>query len=199
MVERVLVVGPKDCIAMVDDLAPKGFEIVKALHNSPEMKEAMQSAEYLVGFVDKLVDAELYKDAPKLKLIQLLSAGYDRADLEAARKAGVPIWNNGGANSVAVSEHAILLMLAASRQLIRQHKNVTAGNWRGNARRASTRCAARRWASSASARSARRSPGWRRLRHDVHYYDIARLTEERRTRSACASACCPRSCSTPTS
>ena len=33
MVERVLVVGPKDCIAMVDDLAPKGFEIVKALHN----------------------------------------------------------------------------------------------------------------------------------------------------------------------
>ena len=36
MVERVLVVGPKDTISMVDDLAPKGFEIVKALHNSPE-------------------------------------------------------------------------------------------------------------------------------------------------------------------
>ena len=31
MVERILVVGPKDCLAMVDDLAPKGFEIVKAL------------------------------------------------------------------------------------------------------------------------------------------------------------------------
>ena len=29
MVERVLVVGPKDTISMVDDLAPKGFEIVK--------------------------------------------------------------------------------------------------------------------------------------------------------------------------
>jgi len=42
MVERVLVVGPKDTISMVDDLAPKGFEIVKALHNSPEMKAARQ-------------------------------------------------------------------------------------------------------------------------------------------------------------
>ena len=27
MVERVLVVGPKDTISMVDDLAPKGFEL----------------------------------------------------------------------------------------------------------------------------------------------------------------------------
>ena len=40
MVERILVVGPKDTISMVDDLAPKGFEIVKALHNSPEQKAA---------------------------------------------------------------------------------------------------------------------------------------------------------------
>jgi phosphoglycerate dehydrogenase-like enzyme len=61
-----------------------------------------------------------------------LSAGYDESDLEAARAASVPVCNNGGANSTAVSEHAILLMLAVSRQLVRQHKSVAAGNWRGN-------------------------------------------------------------------
>jgi hypothetical protein len=49
--ERALVVGPKDTISMVDDLAPKGFEIVKALHNSPEMKAALPGTDYLVGFV----------------------------------------------------------------------------------------------------------------------------------------------------
>ena len=27
MVERVLVVGPKDTLSMVDDLAPEGYEI----------------------------------------------------------------------------------------------------------------------------------------------------------------------------
>ena len=79
-----------------------------------------------------LVKDALYAGAPKLKLIQLLSAGYDRADLTAARKAKVPISNNGGANSVAVSEHALLLMLAVSRKLIQQHANVTGGRWRGN-------------------------------------------------------------------
>ena len=62
----------------------------------------------------------------------MLSAGYDRADLDAARAAGVPVCNNGGANAVAVSEHAVLLMLAVSRRLVRQHLGVAAGNWRGN-------------------------------------------------------------------
>jgi glyoxylate reductase/D-3-phosphoglycerate dehydrogenase len=133
VMERVLVVGPRDTLAMVDDLAPKGFEIVKALHNSPEMKAALPGTDYLVGFVQQYVTPQLFKDAPRLKLIQLLSAGYDRADLEAARKSKVPLCNNGGANAVAVSEHALLLMLAVSRRLITQHSNVTAGRWHGNA------------------------------------------------------------------
>jgi len=133
MVERVLVVGPKDTLYMVDEIAPKGFEIVKAMHNSPEQKAALPGTHYFVGFVQQYVTPQLYKDSPHLRLVQCLSAGYDRADLEAARKSKVPLCNNGGANSVAVSEHAMLLMLATSRRLITQHSNVTAGRWHGNA------------------------------------------------------------------
>ena len=70
--------------------------------------------------------------AKKLRLVQLLSAGYDKCDIEAARKAGVPICNNGGANSVAVAEHTLMLMLAVCRRLIWQHQNVAGGRWRGN-------------------------------------------------------------------
>ena len=128
----VFVTEYPDAADVARQMAPSGFELVIAAARSAEYKEAMRDAEYLVGFVDMLVDEELYKTGPRLKLIQLLSAGYDRADLAAARKAGVPIANNGGANSVAVSEHAILLMLAVSRQLVRQHTNVSAGRWRGN-------------------------------------------------------------------
>src|SRR5215470_7983143 len=157
--ERVLVVGPKDTISMVDDLAPKGFEVVKAPHNSPEMKAALPGTDYFVGFVQQYVTPQLFKDAPRLKLIQMLSAGYDRADLEAARKSKVPLCNNGGANSVAVSEHAVLLMLAVSRRLVTQHTNVTAGRWHGNAPPRCTNCAIRCWASSVSAPLARRWPG----------------------------------------
>ena len=113
-------------------VAPSGFELAVVPARSADYLAAMAEAEFLVGFVDALVDRELFRIAPRLKLIQLLSAGYDRAELEAARAAGVPVCNNGGANAVAVSEHALLLMLAVSRQLVRQHLSVAAGNWRGN-------------------------------------------------------------------
>ncbi len=132
MAPRIVVAAPGDTLSMVDDIAPSGYEIVKVAPGSPQCTEALKSADYLVGFVDMLVKDSLYAGAPKLKLIQLLSAGYDRADLAAARKAKIPISNNGGANSVAVSEHALLLMLAVSRKLIQQHANVTGGRWRGN-------------------------------------------------------------------
>ena len=113
-------------------VAPSGFELVVAAANGAEYDTALGEAEYLVGFVDRLIDDALYRAAPRLRLIQMLSAGYDRADIAAARRAGVPVANNGGANSVAVSEHAIMLMLAVSRQLVSQHGNVVAGRWRGN-------------------------------------------------------------------
>lgn len=113
-------------------MAPSGFELAVVPARSAEFRGTISDAEYLVGFVDALVDKDLFRIGPKLRLVQLLSAGYDQADLAAARTAGVPVCNNGGANSVAVSEHAVLLMLAVSRQLVRQHLSVAAGNWRGN-------------------------------------------------------------------
>ena len=128
----VFVTDFPDAAIAAQEITPSGFELAVVAARSQEYKDALKDSSYLVGFVDSLVDDELFETGPNLKLIQLLSAGYDRADIEAARKAGVPIANNGGANSVAVSEHAVLLMLAVSRQLVRQHTSVAAGNWRGN-------------------------------------------------------------------
>ena len=73
-----------------------------------------------------------YRAAPRLRLVQLLSAGYDDVDLEAARRARMPVCNNGGANAISVAEHTLMLMLAVSRRLIWQHGNVSGGRWRGN-------------------------------------------------------------------
>ena len=115
-----------------ESLAPAGFELVEAGAGSPELDAAMPDADYLIGLGDRSMDDAFYARAKKLKLVQLLSAGYDKCDIESARRAGVPICNNGGANSVAVAEHTLMLMLTVSRRLIWQHANVAAGRWRGN-------------------------------------------------------------------
>jgi len=132
-VAKIVFVTPfPDSAGAAADMAPADFEFVVAATGSAEFWAAVADADYLVGFVAGLIGEELYAKAPGLKLIQLLSAGYDDADIAAARRAGIPIANNGGANSVAVSEHAIMLMLAVQRQLVWQHQSVSAGQWRGN-------------------------------------------------------------------
>src|SRR5688572_615785 len=119
-------------VKFANELAPTGFELVRVNAGSPELHAAMPEADYLIGLGDASMNDAFYARAKKLKLVQLLSAGYDKCDIEAARRAGVPICNNGGANSVAVAEHTLMLMLAVCRKLIWQHQSVAAGRWRGN-------------------------------------------------------------------
>jgi phosphoglycerate dehydrogenase-like enzyme len=132
MAKIIIADNPLNEIAIAKELLPPSLDAVIARHGSDEFQAALADAVCLVGFGDGTMDDAFYKSAPKLKLVQLLSAGYDRCDIEAARRAGVPICNNGGANSTAVSEHAILLMLAVCRRIVWQHTNVAAGRWRGN-------------------------------------------------------------------
>jgi phosphoglycerate dehydrogenase-like enzyme len=128
----ILSANPLNATEIAEALAPPGFDLVVARFGSPEFRAAMAEAEYIVGLGDAGMDDAFYAAAPKLKLIQLVSAGYDRCDLAAARRAGVPIANNGGANAVAVAEHTLMLMLAVCRRLTWQDANVKAGRWRGN-------------------------------------------------------------------
>src|SRR6185312_2305952 len=96
---------------------------------SPEFNAALPQSDFVVGFGDGSMNDAFYRTASKLKLVQLLSAGYDRCDIEAARRAGVPICNNGGANAVAVAEHAMMLMMAVCRRLTWLHDIVKSGRW----------------------------------------------------------------------
>ena len=175
----VYVNSPFDNREAVAELAPAGFELVQARAGTPTYREALAEASYLVGFVDGLVEEGLYRAAPKLRLIQLLSAGYDRADVEAARRAGVPVANNGGANAVAVAEHALLLMLAVCRRLPLQHANVGSGRWRGNepprVHELKGRTLGIVGLGTIGKKTARLAGAFGMT---VHYYDIARLTED---------------------
>jgi len=127
----VLMENPMAPAEMARDILPSGFEMVVARPGTPEFTAAMQDAEFLVGFATANLNAAFFAGAPRLRLLQLLSAGYDRCDIEAARNAAVPICTNGGANGNAVAEHALMLMLAVGKRLIWQHRTVAAGGWRG--------------------------------------------------------------------
>src|SRR5438874_1119081 len=88
------------------------FEVV----GRAELPQALREADYLMGFIGPLSEDTL-RDADRLKLVQLMSAGYDRFNLDAARAARVAVAVNGGGNAIAVAEHAIMLMLSTLKHL----------------------------------------------------------------------------------
>lgn len=73
---------------------------------------------------------ELVTKAPRLKLIQSISAGTDQYDRAVLTENGVRLASAQGVNANAVAEHAIALMLTLSRQLhtLRDHQH--AKHWR---------------------------------------------------------------------
>jgi phosphoglycerate dehydrogenase-like enzyme len=111
-------------------MLPEGFELDVVDQGTPEFARAIETAEYFMGFARGGLGPDFYRHASRLRLVQLISAGYDRLDVEAARKAGVPVANNGGANAVAVAEHTLMLMMAVLKKLHWQHGNVVQGKWR---------------------------------------------------------------------
>jgi lactate dehydrogenase-like 2-hydroxyacid dehydrogenase len=132
MPPKILVSCPSaEVAAIAREMAPKGFETV-VVHNDAEVVPNLSGIEYMITYPHISMRDPFYKAAPKLKLVQLLSAGYDNVDLEAARRAKVPLSNNGGANAISVSEHALMLMLTVSRKVVWQHGSVSGGRWRGN-------------------------------------------------------------------
>ena len=124
---------PEVILEIARSMTPAGFELVVADPGTPDFIQAAGDAQYYLGLA-RHMGGEFFRTTPNLKLVQLLSAGYDHVDVEAARKAKVPVSNNGGANAIAVAEHTLMLMLAVLKRVVRFHNDVVAGKWRvGNA------------------------------------------------------------------
>ena len=71
----------------------------------------------------------VFAGCPALKMVSIWGTGTDNIDLDAAGRLGVTVCNTPGANAFAVAEHALTLMLATGRKLVRIDKEMRAGAW----------------------------------------------------------------------
>ncbi len=99
-----------------------------------EKMELVSDADYLIIWPAHISD-DVLRAAKKCKLVQCLSAGYDKINLPLAAELGIPVANNGGANSVAVAEHTMMLILASLKKMVVNANNVRAGGWRASRER----------------------------------------------------------------
>src|SRR5229473_656078 len=120
---------------LVADLCPDGFQVVPMARDAAadERTRVLADAEFLMGSwvttAVKLTEAD-FLAAPRLKLLQLMSAGYEHIDLDLAARYGVPVAHFGDAMASVVAEHTLLLILAVLRRLTGLDAAVRSGAWR---------------------------------------------------------------------
>ena len=109
--------------------APDDIEITAVPRDAPEadLHAVLRDAEDIIPWYIRL-NLDLARRVPKLKLVQALSAGIDYLPVAGLAEMGVRVASNGGANSIAVAEVAVWLIVSFYRDLETRMLQLRSGN-----------------------------------------------------------------------
>jgi D-3-phosphoglycerate dehydrogenase len=125
-------------IVVAEKIAPSAVDLFKEEPRwsvlTPERLDGklthhIEDADALIVRSAVEVGAELLEHARKLRVIGRAGVGVDNIDLEAATRKGIAVMNTPGANSVAVAEHTMGLILALARHICKANELTRAGRW----------------------------------------------------------------------
>lgn len=114
-------------------LQKAGLQVVRnetgSILTREQMMDLLADCEGVIVGVDPL-DAGVMAAAPKLRAIAKYGVGVDNIDLEAAKARGIKVSRTVGANSEAVADYAMTLMLAVARRAVSIDRRCREGDWK---------------------------------------------------------------------
>ena len=105
----------------------KNFEcqlLAEPLNDKTQLTDEIKQAEILSCFTFSRVDAKIFKQFPKLKLIALRSVGFNHIDIDYCKEHNIQVVNSFGYGNVTVAEFAFGLMLDVMRKISRSYLNL---------------------------------------------------------------------------
>ena len=75
------------------------------------------------------IDEHFLQSCKQIKAIALMSVGYDKVNVDAATRHGIPVSNTPDVLSEATADIAFLLMLSVARKAFFMHKTIERGEW----------------------------------------------------------------------
>jgi D-3-phosphoglycerate dehydrogenase len=114
-------------------LKKENYEVVCNPFDKPlkenELIELVNGVDAIIAGVDEITERVIEKASPTLKIIARHGVGVNNVNLSAAKKYGIVVTNTPRANSIAVAELTIALMLALVRHLTVVNAKVRENNW----------------------------------------------------------------------
>lgn len=113
---------------------PPGWEVRYLGDREEEFSQeviaaAGQDADFLLCTPYPKITASLIAKLPALRMIQMVGAGYDNVDIEAAARAGVVVANSPGANATTVAEFTLACAILLKRRMLEGDWGIKQGNY----------------------------------------------------------------------
>ncbi len=126
-------------VLVSDNLAEAGIKILKQTPgievdvkvglSHEELKKIIPEYDAIIIRSATKIDAEIIKEAKKLKVIGRAGVGLDNVDIKAATQKGIVVMNTPGGNAITTAEHTIALMMALSRNIPQADASLKQGKW----------------------------------------------------------------------
>ena len=112
------------------ELAPGDLDWGVVSPDAPESEQTEALADAVAVITNGLsITTDMLSKMPKMKLLQVMSAGFDRLDVPAVREMGIEVCNNSPAIARSVAEHAIGMMMMVYKRLPQGIDGVKDGTW----------------------------------------------------------------------
>lgn len=113
-------------------ISDAGYRVVRAgaAHDLDEVGPLLGDAVGWIAGTGPVSERHLSL-APHLQVVARYGVGYDKVDVGAAARRGIVVTNTPGANTSAVAEHTMALVLAALRGIPAADRRVRRGDWSG--------------------------------------------------------------------
>lgn len=128
---KVLILTSTKRMEKFSDLSaiPTDWEFIfgEDFNTDDAVLQAAGDADFIFADAVREVSKTLIDNMPNLKLIHSEGVGYNKIDLQAAKEKNIYVCNNTAANSAAVAEQSILLMMGLQRRLLEGDQMVRSG------------------------------------------------------------------------
>jgi len=131
----------KPKVYVTRELPGKSLEIIKKYfkaevwreYGPPSKKqliEKVRDADALATLLTDKVDAEVFDEAPKLKIVAQMAVGFDNINVDEATKRGIYVTNTPGVLTETTADFAWALLMAIARRIVEADKYVRTGQWK---------------------------------------------------------------------
>ncbi|MBI4144754.1 D-glycerate dehydrogenase [Candidatus Woesearchaeota archaeon] len=122
---------PGEGIALLKKSCDVRIGVMKGTCPRKKLLQGAKWADAIVTLLTDKVDAEVYDQNPRLKIVANYAVGFDNIDLAEATKRGVLVTNTPGAQTESVAEHAIGLMMVLGKRIREADAFMRAGKYKG--------------------------------------------------------------------